>query len=291
MPPLQTCPSSAPPAMRQAVSGESPAVPRRKRRPRLQDAFLVAVVLSGLFSGPLAWGQQIPFLATNQAGAPVCLQCMGPWVRASDLVGIDAGARAQQFYTAEVTIFSPFGAWHCYFVPVDDIGTCDFSSPEVQVNFCLDSIPSPEVDLTITPGPGLTVNFGSTCESTAAAAFLGDTSGAGPAGTSHPDQDVFHLDAGTGEAITTRLEGHPAKGHRGTQAGLLLQDVNGTTLGSTSGAVPLTLEVTLPQAGTYTIAVVETPEAAEAFRGHYRLSVQAASKALLTLEPQRSVEP
>ena len=43
--------------------------------------------------------------------------------------------------------------------------------------------------------------------------------------------------------------------------------------------------------GTYAIAVQDTQGAVAAFRGYYRLSVTAASGALVTLEPQPSAEP
>jgi hypothetical protein len=109
MQPPQTRPSSALPAMLPAVSVGGPAVPRRKRRPRLQDAFTTILVLSCLCLVPRqgVCGQLIPFLAWNQSAQTGCLQCEGPWFRGSGEATVPPGAQAQQFYAAEETTYLP----------------------------------------------------------------------------------------------------------------------------------------------------------------------------------------
>ena len=124
------------------------------------------------------------------------------------------------------------------------------------------------------------------CVSTLARGFLGDASSPGMA-----DRDAFQFE-GAGGAVTLTLEPDRAAGYTGTFASLLLRQASGSILARDSGALPITLTVTLPGAGTYQVVVDESaPASGKNFRGHYRLRATATSGQAVVLEPARTVEP
>jgi hypothetical protein len=123
---------------------------------------ILLLLLSGVILAPAqAMAADIPFDVSTPID--VCLLCKGPWHRSSSFCGqnISGGAERENFYTAHVNIFSPFGLWECE----ADRGTCDSglfggcigSPPESETFFCVNDTSNRQVnliierDLTVTP--------------------------------------------------------------------------------------------------------------------------------------------
>ena len=234
---------------------------------KLKYSLTSIIALSFLAFLPLkAFSGTIPFFATNNGTEDLCIKCAGPWSRCSATVLIKPGQQRVKFYSADINIFSPFGFWACE--TSTPIGPCTLVATTVaEVNFCLESIPVTEVDLTITNNNNLTVNFPEDCDSLTTTAHLGDDSK--PAA---PDRDTFSFDGTQGEEVTLRLEEDPEAGHVGVEATLILRDsIEGVSLQeTTTGSLPLEIKTTLPVTGTYSILVQQHNIPLQArFRGDY----------------------
>jgi hypothetical protein len=274
------------------VGGTLSMLVKVAHRPRL-----LLLLLSGLVLPPAqAMAADIPFRVTTPID--VCLLCKGPWHRSSSFCGqnIAGGTERFNFYSAEVNVFSPFGSWECE----ADRGTCDSglfggcigSPPESERFFCVNDTPNRQVNLIIERDLEIRQDFPITpCTYVAAVAFLGDASSAG-----RRDRDSFRFEGEAGETITVRLDRDRASGSTGEIAELTVREDRGSTLDERSGALPLELTITLPEAGTYEVEALEVERSAgEPFQGHFFLSVESDAGEnrgeSLLLEPTGHTEP
>jgi hypothetical protein len=230
----------------------------------------------------------IPFtIQQDDSGIELCIQCSGPWARASKLVEIEPKDIPCTFYEADSTIFSPLGLWDCKLYEHDDSG-CVTQSMLFETKFCMTLISeSIFVDLFITGNPPtLSANFEPPpCNSTSLQSFLGDNF---KQEKSKRDKDEFLFDGAGGDEVTLRLESDPQEGNNGGTASLA---ISGNSLDeSTSGVLPLELDVTLPADGEYSIIVEQLRRPREQrFRGAYILDVESATGVGL-IEPTKNVE-
>jgi hypothetical protein len=274
------------------VGGTLSMLVKAVHRPRLLLMFL-----SGLILVPAqAMAADIPFRVTTPID--VCLLCKGPWHRHSSFCGqnISGGTERFNFYTAHVNIFSPFGSWECEAdrgtCDSDPFGSCIGSPPESERFFCVNDTPNRQVNLIIERDLTIRQDFPITpCSYVGAVAFLGDASSAG-----RRDRDSFRFDGEAGETITVRLDRDGAGGSSGESAELILREDRGKTLDERSGALPLELTITLPEAGTYEVEALEVERSAgEPFQGHFFLSVESDAGEnrgeSLLLEPTGHTEP
>jgi hypothetical protein len=243
-----------------------------------------------------AMADEIPFFGTNEYvnfADGTCILCVGPWFRKSASCGnpLPIGTLHENFYSAELNIFSPLGLWSC------ELRSCAECSPLVEgVSFCLDVQPNRigPVELTANRDGSLGVkDFGPPpCSSVAAAGFLGDASSSGR------DNDVFRFDGEANETVTVTLEPHGASGGAGEIARLILREEGGRRLDAETGALPLELTATLPAAGSYAVEALEVGESGAgsgaSFRGHFLLTVRSDAEESrgesLLLEPAESTE-
>lgn len=200
-------------------------------------------------------------LTTSQE---VEIRCNGPWVRISPCAHLQASGAAQKFYTAEDNFLDPYGSWHCQvhkkvrreFCSVAQVG---------YVEFC---VLTPKVDLKW-DGSSLSVNQNPRCRLAQASSVLGQNGedDASPA----QDLDTYSFEGKPGEKVEVRLGRDGSGGSAGEVATLLVRAANGTVLGQRTGAVPLSLDVTLP--GTVEVAVSRRPGDGDPLRGYYDLEV------------------
>ena len=94
-----------------------------------------------------------------------------------------------------------------------------------------------------------------------------------------------------GDTITVRLERDGARGSSGKIAKLTLGSVGGGTLRAKEGALPLEFKVSLPSTGNFALEATEVQDAANGFRGYFRLSVTSARGAQPLLKPAEATEP
>lgn len=260
-----------------------------------------------------AFSERIPFYVSNNTDKNWQVCCAGPWGRASSTLNITSNENDKKFYSAETTIFSPFGKWTC---PVsetsgiidcgdlNDIGSvqqCEEKGVEC-VKFCLENIPDAEVDLTIDE-QSVTVNFTKDCDTTLTQANLGD------GGTSFTvnrdalrlhgilrnkvDRDTFSFQGTEGDEVTITIEKNLEKGHMGEQATLILQDaIDDVSLYKTeTDSLPHEIIALLPATGEYKIVVQQTgiPEEVR-FRGDYLLHVKSSLGDINVIKPSEDVE-
>jgi len=161
--------------------------------------------------------------------------------------------QTKDFYTAEQSAFTMFGAWNC---GACAINFCEEEEPE-EVFFCLNKAEGEQaaVEIALTDQGALTVNYPTEpltgdCSATAASATLGDNSGG-----SGLDQDSYYVDGRAGDALTLRVSGDEAEGHQGDAVELRLVQKGGKFRRKASGKVPLTLSLVLPEDGSYRIEV------------------------------------
>lgn len=268
----------------------------------------IALALSFIIAFPYkAYSMEhIPFYATNNSGGDTSICCHGPWRHACDLNSsesclIKEGAVDYNFYTVDVTIFSPYGAWLCCLsntvsdcsgpvqspTPVDCIGqnfTLAKGDTAVYITFTEDS-------LTVTPD-----NPSSDASTTQARAFgdsdtsttqanLGDDN-------TRPrrDRDTWSFQGTEGENIVITLENVPESGHSGEQATLILQN-RGSTIETSTAELPFEIAATLPSTGEYELVVSQNniPEDVR-FRGKYYLSVKSSLGTVRDIKPSEDVE-
>jgi hypothetical protein len=230
----------------------------------------------------------IPFVVTNGSDTETCIQCSGPWLRASTLFFVEVGLKNCQFYAANKGFFDPWGSWTCKLFGVS--GTSCTGVLISSVTFCEQSDDDPiGVDLTISnegKGTFLSVSGKSNrCNEVSVSSFLGDNF---KQEKSRPDKDVFLFDGTSGEEIRLTLEPDPAEGNNGGEASLSLS--SNSLDESTSGTLPLDINATLPEDAKYSI-IVEQPRkpGTERYRGSYMLNLESSSEAGV-IEPTSTVE-
>ena len=244
---------------------------------------LAAVATVGL---PLpTWaGPQLPFNFTWSGGAQLALFCLGPQLRRTGCVIIGREETSREFYRAEDGAFPVAGQWSCNLY----VGTCN--SARENVSFCYPGGPDapPTIELTY-DFPNFRANLPERCESLTASGTLGQTGEADP--TPGRDRDGYRFAGQPGEKVTFRLDRDGRGGSIGEVATLRVRAADGALLAQRRGAVPLTLDATLP--GPVGIVVSREPGDGEPFRGAYALTVAPASKntGIRTLVPAENVEP
>jgi hypothetical protein len=243
----------------------------------------------------------IPFTVSNnvivdKSPLDLCIQCTGPWARASDVCLVKGGVENNEFYATEETIFSPFGKWNCK-VYLNSTGmgqNCDIMSeaPSASQDFCLTHNPfGPSVDIDMVTGPNTTIELNITgntsntpCKSSAVS-FLGDNS---KQERLKRDKDLFYFTGTAGDEVMLTLEDNPDDGNNGGEASLGL---TGDSLNeATNGNLPLEINATLPADGVYSISV-EQPRnpGGLRYRGGYNLIVDSQTGVDL-IEPDSNVE-
>jgi hypothetical protein len=246
--------------------------------------------------------KEFPFYATNNSDLSFCLLALGPWARESGYPNLAApapGTNRWNWYTAEGTLFSPVGSWTFeYYKGHYDGRDCVPDAFENNISgsieFCLQSSQT-EIDLTINPDYSAAVNAPAPpcSDSLTATADLGHEAGPEPRleeQSPTADRDTFAFEGDAGEAVMVNLTWDGSAGHTGDLAVLRLL-LQGRVIAEADGALPLTLDTTLPEAGEYHVVVLEQRSSRAGFRGRYILSVlpDAGSDDRL-LEPQSDAE-
>lgn len=239
----------------------------------------------------------IEFNAVNNTGDDWCLQCEGPFSRQTPRVIVNRRGGATNFYSAEISEFSPYGSWNCSLYQVD---VCFLvgSEPDVTSGIAVPAGTS-LVELIIMEQQGITViaqkfpELGAeSVNEISVASKLGNDPSPGAV-----DRDTFRFKAEEGDQITIRLEGDPSAGYIGTYARLRL--TSGRRLGdfqeAESGELPLEINVTIPETGTYEITAVklvqsDVPDNLLSFKGGYILSVYCTDDLIRALIPGENVE-
>jgi len=249
--------------------------------------------------------EHIPFYATNNAGAEVHVDCSGSWGRESCgfLAGgcpISAGAVDDNFYSADVDIFSPYGVWACQLI-TETIQSCLTIGPFVCTCdtckvFTLEK-GDDAVYVTFTED-SITVSLNSDSNASTAQARLAEESDTSTTQATfgddntkpRRDRDTWSIQGTEGEIVTVTLEADPAAGHSGEQATLILQ--NGSfTIETKTDALPIEITTTLQTTGEYKLVVQQhdIPEEVR-FRGRYFLSVKSSSGKVQDIKPSEDVE-
>ena len=210
---------------------------------------------------------RFPFRLTWGGGASLYIQCVGPWYRTSGCVPIGPGSYGHhEFYSAEDTLCGAVGRWGC---TIHRNSSC--SSGQANAVFCGPGghgWPT-EVELEFDGANRLTVNQARTCTEVKATSVLGqngedDTSPA-------QDLDTYSFAGKSGENVEVKLGRDGSGGSAGEVATLRVRAASGATLGQRTGAVPLSLDVTLP--GAVEIDVSRQPGHGDPLRGYYELEV------------------
>jgi len=231
----------------------------------------------------------IPFVVTNGSDTETCIQCDGPWFRASTVFFVEAGLSNCQFYAANKGFFSVFGSWTCNLFGVSGT-SCDTSVLISSVTFCEKTDDDPIAALLTISNEGkgtfLSV-FNKTvgCDEVSVSSFLGDNF---KQEKSKPDEDVFLFNGISGDEIRLTLEPDPVEGNNGGEASL---SIGGNSLDeSTSGTLPLEINATLPADGKYSIKVEQPKKSGgERFRGSYTVNLES-SNGVGMIEPTSTVE-
>lgn len=243
----------------------------------------------------------IPFVVSNNvivdmSNLDLCIQCTGPWLRASGVCLVSGGVENNEFYAANITVFSPFGKWNCkvYRNEMGGGANCFIGSqaPLASQDFCLTYNPfGSSVGIDMVTGKNTTIELNITgntsnppCNSSAVA-FLGDNR---KQERSKPDTDLFYFSGTAGDEVMLTLEANPDDGNNGGEASLGL---TGDSLNeATNGNLPLEINATLPADGVYSISV-EQPRnpGGLRYRGGYNLIVDSQAGVDL-IEPDSNVE-
>lgn len=261
---------------------------------------LPLVVFELIFVGasPASAGCTVPFrVSAGELSTDVSVTCTGPWERQSDCATVRSGASDEQFYCADETLFSMYGNWTCGVYGVASACTVALQ----EIGFCVQQGDPHVVDLDIAENGmdwTMTTNAPGSCDSAQVVAHLGHAAAQGARAVARrsvpPDTDTFVFE-GSGRVVVALAKDGTA-GHTG-EAAVLRVLADDTTLDEASGPLPLELAIDLPATGNVQVVIEEAKAAsaetgAEAFRGHYLLSVtpELGAEGLL-LEPQPDVEP
>lgn len=238
-------------------------------------------------ANPASAVDRYPFRFTWGGGEKLYLICNGPLFRTSGCVPIGPGSYGHhEFYAAENGFGGPTGKWGCNIVKGDAL--C-LSGRQAPVDFCLGEPGKPtEVELEYAGGGALSVNQPAKCGAARATSILSQNG----EDDSSPAQDLdsYSFPGKAGERVKVRLDRDGSGGSAGEVASLRVRAPNGNVLAQRTGAVPLSLDVTLP--GRVEIVVSRQPGNGDALRGYYDLEVIPSSGAVgeRTLTPTESVE-
>lgn len=254
-----------------------------------RSAILIAVgTFAALHSPALVKAEgSFPFSIASSGGVDLAIVCHGPWFRVSDCESTGPGVVSRRvFYQADNNFLSPIGQWDCVAYP---FGHCTRGTSIDLVTFCgPGERGSPtNVDLTF-DGKNLSVNQSATCASAhtvSVLAYNGEED-ASPA----QDLDSYSFAGKPGEQVKVKLDRDGSAGSAGEVATLRVRAANGAVLGQRTGAVPLSLDLTLP--GAVEIAVSRDPGNGDPLRGYYDLEVIPKSGGIgeRKLRPTANVE-
>ncbi len=234
--------------------------------------------------------EHIPFYATNISSEDVTICCIGPWFR--QICGdeaqctISANAVDDNFYSADVDIFSPYGSWFCCLVTNTPFSDCS-GGPRSGCNgtgsFTLSKGDS-SVNFTISTD-SMRVDLDNDSDTSTAQAALGDDNT-----KPRRDRDTWSIQGTEGETVTVTLEEDSEAGHSGEQATLILRN-GSSTIETRTDALPIEITTTLPSDGEYKLIVQQhdIPEEVR-FRGRYFLSVKSSSGNVQDIKPSEDVE-
>ena len=108
------------------------------------------------------------------------------------------------------------------------------------------------------------------------------------------DQDIFRFTGAKGETVTLTLAPDPDTGQTSQRATLLLTDqIAGVFFARLdSGALPNTVQATLPATGAYWVTVAEHPDLprGSAFLGAYCVTLESSAQAWETFTTTATVE-
>jgi hypothetical protein len=243
------------------------------------------------------------------------VSCIGPWGRFGN-GHVAAGVEAENFYTADVTIFSPYGDWcccsglDCMSATGTGIVTCGaFDSPVVRFTLNEDST---YVWLNInSAGSGfdpLTVdqnNSDSTLTNVSHPESFGESRPTaslpdgsdisivvGILGDDHTkrknDRDTWRFQGTGGDTVTIILKPDFSAGSKGSEATLRLKR-SGEVLESVTGNLPNEITTTLPDSGLYKL-VVDQDDIPSRFIGSYVLRMESEMGQLDLMTPSKNVE-
>lgn len=240
---------------------------------------------------------EIEFHATNNTAQERCLQCEGPFSRKTPRVIVSPGGGMTYFYSAAITEFSPYGPWFCSLYQVDSCFLLG-SEPELTTGIVVQP-GMPVADLIISEQDGFPIiiqKFPGLEAESGAGLSVASKLGNDPAPGAR-DVDTFRVSAEEGDELTIRLEGDPSAGYIGTYARLRL--ISDRRIGHIeeveAGELPLEINVTIPETGTYELTVAkvaqsDVPDNLLSFKGGYILSVDSADDKVEALIPAENVE-
>jgi len=235
--------------------------------------------------------EHIPFFATNESSEDVTICCVGPWFR--QICGdaaqctIPANAVADNFYSADIDIFSPYGSWFCCLVtetPFSDCsggprsgcngsGSFSISKGDTSVNFTI-STDSMRVDLD------------DDSDTSTVQAVIGDDN----TRRNRKDRDTWSFQGTEGKTVTIMLQVDYDAGHNAGQATLMLMNKD-STMESITDTLPIEITKTLPADGEYKLVVQQNKIPAEVrFKGKYFLSVQFSFGTVQEIKASEDVE-
>jgi hypothetical protein len=256
-------------------------------------AWMALLAGTSLLSMP-TYADEIRFFAVNNYSNPIYFRCVGPFFRNSGTIKIAAFSAPSpppvHFCSAQINSFSPFGLWNCSvglgpgFPNSFSTGCIEAKSPPYEFYVIARKTPP-------NPTIGLDARQNS-CSGVATelvSAFLGNANTPGPAG-----QSAFLVNGAAGDAVNVTLDRDGSKGSTGEIAQLRVVAAGGAILAQQQGALPLVLQATLPNSGTFEIDAVEVPAAAAgasgSFRGYFTLEVSPTASPV-ELEPLPSTQP
>ncbi len=183
----------------------------------------------------------------------------------SGCVPIGSGAvQDQEFYRARDTSFSPIGRWQCLVYRGDEC-----ASLMAMVDFCGPGVRGYPQSVHLKLAGFLTVNQLGHCSWAQATGVLGQN-GEDDASPGR-DTDTHSFAGKPDEKVEIKLGRDGSSGGAGEVATLRVRAANGAIVGERTGAVPFSLEVTLP--GTVEVAVLRQPGHGDPLRGYYQLEV------------------
>ncbi len=255
----------------------------------------------------LAYSKEIPFhyTYTNDVNGKSVkglgeqlLVCSGPFGRRSKVKEVSPALDHKdiKFYSAEVTIFSPYGKWRCCTYTTDGRAVADLGCPSTTGEFLLNLTDfhlykdDKKVDVTLYLA-GLHIEKDSdeipenNDRQVSTHATLGDDNN-----TPKRDRDTWTIQSPGPDDLLITLEEDPESGHIGEEATLILRS-GSTKIESQTGVLPIELAATLPGAGEYDIVVEHHNIPNELkYRGNYILTIESASGDIQVIIPSTDAE-
>jgi hypothetical protein len=258
---------------------------------------------------PSAMAGVANFSVTNNSAQTWNLKCVGPYSRIKGTV-VAVGEEDKIWYSPADPIFftGPYGKWTCGTADPETCATnfdcedsgcfcCEngFGGPGVKegpnaclsvTEFCLLKDPDPDVSMAISADGTITTNGAMPpCnDAVLATATLGFE-----VLSSSTDEDNYEFDGQAGDDVTIRVEVDPDVGRAGERATLSIGKDSSEALtgGMMTDALPLEIQMTLPETGTYWVRLSNLGVDPESrFVGGYVLSVSSAADLVSEIRPR-----